>query len=562
MAVTRFNRVFDRVHLIDTNLSRTHETFALATLLAFGLAAAAPLIGWALVAVGISQTPALLIGVVLVGATYGLVALVIGRVVGGLAIALLVTSTFAANVPLAGSPTALPGNIGPQVWLFEIPLLLLFLLLAASGAYSRDSFSRIEYVLGGFVVWSLLSALLGSPPRPAAALWFVVYAFILWLALSVLTRCMREDVLSLRGALGVFVVAVCAHAAFATAQFLHRGPFGLTVLGETDRFSWTTEIVLGPLGTWPIGTSISGLAGGSSTLSILLVLAIPLALGFTFAARRRGRRLWVGGLAVALWLAVILRLTAKDASHAAAIIALTVFVAGIVWTTRRRNWGTDGLGWRRVATTAVIVLCASAVILSPSVIVPETTVGAPADVSADSAASPVTSTDTAATGTENTKTSGSKAANDKSAQKKTTQSSSVFDTGSLSIRLKQYVAAVEIVLDHPLFGIGGANFPAVTTEYGLPKHLPLGGTFVLHSVYLAPLAETGIPGFLFYSVAVALVGWAGWRLLSERPTALTVGLCAALVGYAAAAFWVSNLRFMNVLPFWLLAGAVVGAVRR
>jgi hypothetical protein len=558
---TRFNRLFTRAHVLNTDLSRVHETYALAAFLAFGLAAIAPLVGWALVMVGVSQTPALLVAVGLIGVGYGLSALAVGRVVGGLAIALVVTSTFAANAPLAGSPTALPGNIGPQIWLFEFPLVVLALVFAASGAYSRDSFSYVEYALGGFVVWSLLSALFGSPPRPTTALWFVIYAAVLWLALSVFIRCVREDVLSLQEALGTFVIAVCAHAAFATVQFLHRGPFGLTVLGETDRFAATTQVVLGPLGTWPAGTSISGLAGGSATLSILLVLALPLALGFAFAARRCGRRLWVGGLAVSLWLAIILRLTAKDASHAAAIIALTVFVAGIVWTTRRRNWGTAGLGWRRVATAAVIVLCASAVILSPSVIIPETTVGAPADVPADSTASSATSTDTATTGTENTKTSGSKAASDKSAQK-TTQSSSVFNMGSLSIRLKQYVVAVEIAINQPLFGIGGANFPAVTTEYGLPKHLPMGGTFVLHSVYLAPLAETGIPGFLFYGVAVALVGWAGWQLLSERPTTLTIGLCAALVGYATAAFWISNLRFMNVLPFWLLAGAVVGAVRR
>jgi hypothetical protein len=79
---------------------------------------------------------------------------------------------------------------------------------------------------------------------------------------------------------------------------------------------------------------------------------------------------------------------------------------------------------------------------------------------------------------------------------------------------------------------------------------------------VAVLAETGVPGFVLYVAATTLVLWTGWRLYVRRPgdRAFLAGVLAALVGYVAVAFWVVNVRFVMVVPFWLLGGALIAAL--
>ena len=132
---------------------------------------------------------------------------------------------------------------------------------------------------------------------------------------------------------------------------------------------------------------------------------------------------------------------------------------------------------------------------------------------------------------------------------------------SYAIRLKQYVAGLKITLAHPIFGVGGANYPYHAPEYDLPEHLGSkgGGLFPLHNQYIAILAETGLPGFAFFSGAFLLVVKSAWTLLESRPTPLAYGLLAGIGSYAAVIFWSVNVRYTLVVPFWLLAGAVVAA---
>jgi hypothetical protein len=132
-----------------------------------------------------------------------------------------------------------------------------------------------------------------------------------------------------------------------------------------------------------------------------------------------------------------------------------------------------------------------------------------------------------------------------------------FDLQSLGIRLQQYLGGLYIAADHPLFGVGGGNYPFVAGRYGLPEKLG-GGWFPLHNVYIAALAETGIPGFLLYATASVMVVWAGWCLYRSggADRAFHAGLLAAVIGYLAVAFWVVNVRFTMVLPFWLVAAAL------
>jgi O-antigen ligase len=129
----------------------------------------------------------------------------------------------------------------------------------------------------------------------------------------------------------------------------------------------------------------------------------------------------------------------------------------------------------------------------------------------------------------------------------------------LGIRLRQYVVGINISLEHPIFGIGGANYPYVADRYGLPS--TLGNVpFPLHNIYIALLAETGFIGAFFYAIALGLVIVSGWRLYTNEYTStpLAIGLLSSIVGYLAVAFWVVNVRFVMILPFWLLMGALLG----
>jgi hypothetical protein len=326
---------FRQLQRFESDLSRDRETVLLAALLASGLLFVAPLLGWAIVLEGLTlPVPPLLVAVVGVGGLYAAFAVLIGRLQLGLYVALVVTVTFAANVPLTVSAgSAYPGNLGPHIWLFQLPLVLLLILLILHDSYSFQSFTKTEYALGGLILWSALTAIFGPTPRPDVAMFFVLYLFFVFLTFGVVYRSVTEHIISLRGAIAAFLITVFGHALFAGAQFLHHGPFGLTFLGETHRTTTANVINLEEigLGKYPIGVFISGMAGGNGPFSVLLVLAVPLALAFGIAAHNWRR---VGALTAAVYMTIILRFTDKDAARAALLLSFVILVGLWLWTNR------------------------------------------------------------------------------------------------------------------------------------------------------------------------------------------------------------------------------------
>lgn len=509
----------------------------LAVLLAVGLTFVTPLLGWLLARLGVPSPFPLLGATAAVGGSYLLYVVVSRRLVLGIAVSFVVTATFAANLPLAAGAGSYPGNLGPQLWLFQLPLFALLAVQAARGEFDRRSFTTLEYVFGAFVLWTLLSALFGAPPNQDTALYFSLYALTVWLGIAATVRVVRSGTMTLRQVVTVFLVAVAGHTAFAIAQFFNQRSFGMTFLGEVGRAPTDNVVGAGPLGEFTIGVYLSGFTGGNGPLSVVLVLAVPVALAIGYERTGSVRRIALLG---AVLMAIVLRFTGKDAARGALLLSFLV-LGGLA----AREWwrATDGR-WRRSLSSKIGAFRSTglALVLSISALfLPSSKSGGTSRPGVDG---------------------GGGGLDGVGAVDLTGISIPYFNLQSLGIRLAQYVVGLDIAVRNPVFGIGGANYPYVANWYGLPSHIG-DGPFPLHSVYVATLAETGVPGFVLYVGATVLVLWAGWRLYLDRPDekVFLAGVLAALVGYVAVAFWVVNVRFGMILPFWLLGGAIVAASR-
>lgn len=131
-----------------------------------------------------------------------------------------------------------------------------------------------------------------------------------------------------------------------------------------------------------------------------------------------------------------------------------------------------------------------------------------------------------------------------------------LDRATITERLELWRGALEIVRDHPLFGVGPSNYKDVIAGYLSPA---LDG-MAAHNSWLHVASETGIPGLALYS-ALFLAGLvAAQRAKSRRgawgwPDAGARLVQASLVAYLVAAMFIT--RHDMVLAY-LLLGSVSG----
>lgn len=540
---------------------RFHEYLPLTLLLVGGLAFGAPAFASMVSILDIPLPLPILFGVGIVGVVYGLSIFLSDHITLGLFIAVIVTSTFNANIPLL-SGRGYIGSLGPQIWLMELPLIAFIGILAIRGAYTRKSLSKVELFFGAYIVWSVLSALFGVVRQQDTALFYSLYLLNPLLAFGVSYRAIKEGVLTYRRALAVFVITIGGHAAFGALQFINQAPFGFSFLGETGR-SWTpTTIDLAFFGQFSVGNIISGLAGGSGPLSVLLVITIPLVLAF--AVRFHGARR-IATLLAAVFLTAVLRTTEKDAARGALFLAVVVFVGLGIWS--RRNTVRTSVERLR---QEVLQYGFSLLILFATVFYPSSAGGTASQKPAQRKSTNATSGGTT-TGSE-TGAGGqtTSTASSTSTQPPTTSgehpvsfnvtdlSIPLFSLSSLGIRIQQIFAGIAMGFNYPVFGVGGANYPYFASAYGLPKTLG-GHLFPLHNIYAGVLAETGVPGLLFYLLSLTAILWGGWRLYKQSANGVFVaGILASVVGYLAISFWIPNTRFTMYVPFWIVAGVLIG----
>lgn len=501
-----------------------------------------------------------LVLVAVAGVLYVAVLLFTDTIFAGICGAVFVLCTISANFPTFVQSTAV--NIPVQLDLLlvdfvAVPLAILFLYWngGISLPTGRHLDSVVGYALVGVVVWSVLSAIVSNGPLQFGAFVFVTTQLRYLLLFGVAIGIVRYT--GFRTALYSLLVAISGNMAYAIAEVLNRGSFGLSHLGDAPGITMNW-FYIGPM-IFPSSMYAGGFVGFSRALLMLVVLLSPVAIE-RIVRGSTGQRVLAATYLLAS--AFVVRVSASDAGLGAFL--LTVLVAVIVLsyvgfdTSHDPTSETLGYLYGYVATLGGGILV---YLLSTGRGISLQKHGA--DSGGSSGASGATD------GSDGVGMQGGSGVAETSAHAdpSTTEHLTellnavpLVDAANLSIRLQQYVAAIKIGIMYPLFGIGGRNFLLVAESYGVRKSISV------HNAYLGYLVAVGIPGMLLFItslVAVLLVTIAETVRSSNDDRLLWGMLVCGLLGFYAFSFWTSAWKVAaTYMTFWVLAGVVVGARRR
>ncbi|MFD1513943.1 O-antigen ligase family protein [Halomarina rubra] len=511
------------------------------------------------------------VAIAICGLVYGGYILYSEDLLAGFVASLLILITVRIAIP-AGPSRDIIAGIGPQIWIFYAPLACIVLYYFSRGTVPTVSLAH--YLFAGFVGWSLLAAVVGNGPRPDMAYYFTLYVFQIGLIFLISTWLVADGIVELRHATLLIVVAVLAHSIVGLLQFVNGGPLGFPHHGEAARTA-SEYLTLGPLGSFPIGPHINGFAFGGP-IAVLITLAVPVGVAYAFREQGKKRLLWT--LAV-LMMVFVQRTTAWDAGRGGIVVALVCFAALGLWTFRKeiRNPFSNSSG-------NLLVTLLGGVLAIVFLLLPGTSSGTAAlpnlsergETGSTETPSPSTpSTDVSPEGTRLAETPSDVGTQPTGTQTTATPSSTeaqpvesggnpsptgsfdipFFDTSNLGIRLQMYVESLGLTVEHPVFGIGGANFPSAAVQTSLDR------SYWLHNMFLQVLVGTGIPGFLLYCASLGLSIFSGLRVLvlSRSDTLVVIGVLSGLVG-AIAQLNLNPLfnKPTAILPFWALCGMLVG----
>jgi hypothetical protein len=506
--------------------------------------------------VAVSTPVPLLALIAVAGLCYAAVLVFTDTVFEGLCGAVFVLCTFSANLPLLEQQPIPGASVQLNLLLVDFVVVpLAALLLWWNSGLSLPSGRRLDtvvsYALVGLVVWSVLAAIVSNGPSRFAAVVFVTthvrYLFLFGVAVGVV------GYTGLRTALYSLLVALGGNIAYAIAEVLNGGSFGLSYLGDA------AGVTLNPfsIGPWVFSSSMyaGGFVGSSRGLTTLVILLSPLVverivngttvqrllgavylLGSVFVVRASGSDAgWAAFLLVVLGVALVLTYLVLDADVLDTVSETIGYLYGYACT----------LG----AGLLVFVLYTNFSLFARE---------------QGSEGGGASSSDTQGGGSSGSTGTETSSGTD-------TQSTSEFlldllnavpfvSTSSLSIRFEQYAAALDIGLTYPLFGLGGRNFLFVAESYGMSKPV------VIHNIYLFYLAATGIPGALLLIsglAAVWLIAVAETVQPSSGDRLLWGTVACGLFGFYAYSFWTSgHMADPTLMTFWLLAGLLVGTRRR
>jgi hypothetical protein len=464
-------------------------------------------------------------------------------------IGLLVSSTFAADVPLTSSALRIPGDFVATLMMFHGPLFALLVFGILFKWYQGD-IPRLAYAFTMFVGTTVLSALFGGGPDTNVALWFSLHVLVGLLVYLVTVWTIQRTSISLYESIRVFLLAVCAQAFVGIAQLIRQRPFGLWELGEAG-MTGIRLLTVPLLGSIKIGTYVSGFTGMSFQLSNLLLLMFPLLVVGYLRIDGWKRIVPVGG---ALAFALLIRASASDAARGAFFVEILAFGALIIAVFRPSparissslQASISRISQRVVATIAVLLL-----LLYPS--------SGSNRATKQSGSSDLTSN---TSGTGETTGTGPKTAPQGTGVYEQVESLSIpfFDLSNLGARVNQYLAGMDIFLQYPLFGLGGGNFVLVGHQYGIASPEYTDVTDPIHSIYISLLAETGIIGFTSFALTIGFIYLYGYRSARTQntdaivPIALLAGLSATLAFMFFDKFLLTNAT--DWAQFWIIAAFI------
>jgi O-antigen ligase len=125
---------------------------------------------------------------------------------------------------------------------------------------------------------------------------------------------------------------------------------------------------------------------------------------------------------------------------------------------------------------------------------------------------------------------------------------SLYDESSTSERLKSLQGGLSLFINYPIFGAGlGAYMESVLRESGVG--------LVIHSTPLWLLAETGLVGFLVFTIPIIRIFWS--ELTRPSPDAVSKLLVLMVVAFVVMS---SVHEMLYQRSFWLLLGAALACL--
>ncbi len=144
---------------------------------------------------------------------------------------------------------------------------------------------------------------------------------------------------------------------------------------------------------------------------------------------------------------------------------------------------------------------------------------------------------------------------------------SVFDGTDTSVvlRFAFWDSTLQMIADHPIFGIGWGAYFLVYPHYDYFLQNSSVLIYHAHNMYLNIAAETGIPGLFLYLLAFWGHGWLAWRFYhrTERPLyrGLALGVLLCVLGMTVNGIFDYNFFNRTVsLSFWSLCALLVASV--
>ncbi len=140
---------------------------------------------------------------------------------------------------------------------------------------------------------------------------------------------------------------------------------------------------------------------------------------------------------------------------------------------------------------------------------------------------------------------------------------------SIEIRLRLWRAAVDMVADYPVFGVGTGNFPnAYGSVYRAKGSASL--YWSPHNVFIQIVTEMGLVGFTVYLIFIGSIFWINYKsrqLLAAFDDEkllyfLSHGIDVILVGYIIAGQFITATYYPHLFQFSVWASAIYLVARK
>jgi len=128
-------------------------------------------------------------------------------------------------------------------------------------------------------------------------------------------------------------------------------------------------------------------------------------------------------------------------------------------------------------------------------------------------------------------------------------------------RINIWMSSLKMIKAHPIQGVGPGNFPKVYPSYRWVEKKSNRYKSFAHNIFLNMAVETGIVGFILFTILIILVLSMGIKLFNNNP--IHRGIVAALIAVLIHnQFDCTVLKFEVGVVFWALIGLILAIYQK